>query len=112
MPKTKNGIPDSVKQEVETRVDFFNTTELAKGKSQYVPFFRGKFIYLKRIYPGNRIDEICRLTYTGDLENTDFAIFRYSTETYDPDEYFFNGAGHFDGTLEGAMRAGLEAYED
>ena len=112
MSKMKKDIPYSIKKEVETRVDLFNAAELARSESKYVPSFRGEFIYLKRKYPGNRVDEICRLTYTGDLEKTDFAIFRYSTETYDPDEYFFDGYELVDGTLEGAMRAGLEAYED
>jgi hypothetical protein len=44
------------------------------------------------------------------MDNWDFAIFRYSREFYDPDEWMFPGAGHVDGTVEGAMRAGLEAY--
>jgi hypothetical protein len=50
------------------------------------------------------------LEYTGDIKKWDFAIFKYSDERYDPEEWFFPGAGHIDGTIEGAMRAGLEAY--
>jgi len=37
-------------------------------------------------------------------------IFKYSDERYDPEEWLFPGGGHVDGTVEGAMRAGLEAY--
>lgn len=29
---------------------------------------------------------------------------------YDPNEWFFPGSGYLDGTVEGAMKAGLEAY--
>ena len=54
--------------------------------------------------------QICRLTYRGDPDDWKFAIFKYSSERYDPDEWFFPGAGDVDGTVEGAMRAGLAAY--
>jgi hypothetical protein len=42
--------------------------------------------------------------------NWEFAIFKWSTERYDPDEWFFPGAEYVDGTVEGAMMAGLHAY--
>jgi hypothetical protein len=44
------------------------------------------------------------------MDNWGFAIFKYSKEHYDPDEWMFPGVGHVDGTIEGAMRAGLMAY--
>jgi len=50
------------------------------------------------------------LEYAGNIDNWDFAIYKYSNERYDPDEWFFTGAGYVDGTVEGAMKAGLEAY--
>ena len=53
---------------------------------------------------------ICRLTYTGDLNSWEFAIYKYSDNRYDPDEWMIPGIGQFDGTVEGAMKAGLEAY--
>ena len=34
----------------------------------------------------------------------------YSSERYDDDEWFFPGSEHVNGTIEGAMKAGLEAY--
>ncbi len=40
----------------------------------------------------------------------EFAVFKYSSETYDANEFFFPGAGKLDGTIEGALRAGLEIY--
>ena len=53
---------------------------------------------------------MARLKYTGDIKKWDFAIFKWSTESYDPDERFFPGVQYVDGTIEGAMKAGLAAY--
>ena len=39
-----------------------------------------------------------------------YSIYKYSDEHYDEEEWFFPGNEHVDGTLEGAMKAGLEAY--
>jgi hypothetical protein len=50
------------------------------------------------------------LQYTGALERWDFAIYKYSDERSDPHEWFFPGSELVDGTIEGAMRAGLAAY--
>jgi hypothetical protein len=44
------------------------------------------------------------------MDNWEFAIFKWSTERYDPDEWFFPGSEYVDGTVEGAMMAGLHAY--
>jgi hypothetical protein len=44
------------------------------------------------------------------MEDWEFAIYRHSRDFYDPDEWLFPGSGHVDGTVEGAMRAGIEAY--
>jgi hypothetical protein len=44
------------------------------------------------------------------MQHWDFAIYKYSDECYDPDEWFFPGAEEVDGTIEGAMRAGLMTY--
>ena len=75
----------------------------------YTVRYRGKYLYLDRHTPF-KSGPICRLTYTDDIENWDFAIYKYSSERYDPDEWFFPGDSYVDGTIEGAMRAGLEAY--
>jgi hypothetical protein len=40
-----------------------------------------------------------------------FAIYKYSKNNYDPHEWMFPGYDRVDGTIEGAMYAGLEAYE-
>jgi hypothetical protein len=51
-----------------------------------------------------------RLTYTGDPASWEFAIYKYSDERYDAAEWLFPGSEHVDGTIEGALKAGLEAY--
>ena len=54
---------------------------------------------------------ICRLTWNGKMDNWDFANYKYSSEQYEPEEWFFPGAEFVDGTVTGAMQAGMVAYE-
>jgi len=72
--------------------------------------FRGSFLYLDRGDFQGQPSKMCRLKWTGDMENWEFAIYKYSSESYDPDEWFFPGAGEADGTVMGAIRATLKAY--
>ena len=95
--------------DVEARVEHFNTTVIRNPHCMYVPRYKGKFLYLDRQDYG-RLHPICRLEYTGKLEDWSFAVYKYSDERYDEEEWFFPGVEHVDGTLEGAMKAGLEAY--
>ena len=53
-----------------------------------------------------------RLKYEGQIDNWSFAVFKYSSERYDANEFMFPGAFELDGTIEGALRAGLEIYPD
>ena len=94
-------IPEGIKRQVEEIIAKFNE----ENNSAYSPRYRGKFLYLDSA--GERL---CRLKYNGEIDNWDFAIFKWSSETYDPHEDFFPGANHVNGTVEGAMKAGLEAY--
>ena len=105
----KKRIPDEVRAQVNAIVDRFNETEMPGRHSIYIARFKGSYLYLDRNDWG-RVVHVCRLKYNGAMDNWDFAIFRYSREFYDPDEWLFPGAGHVDGTVEGAMRAGLKAY--
>ncbi|MBC8182479.1 hypothetical protein H8E88_15375 [candidate division KSB1 bacterium] len=106
--KTK-GIQKEIKEKVESIVSQFNEKTFKKNDCYYVARFNGKFLYLDRNDYG-KIGPICRLTYNGKMNDWDFAIFKWSREIYDPDEWMFPGAKHIDGTVEGAMKAGLEAY--
>ena len=42
------------------------------------------------------------------MNGWEFAIYKHSTNRYDPDEGFFPGAEEDDGTVEGALRAGWQ----
>ena len=106
---SSKGIPQEIKNQVEQIVEDFNRTVINNQNVYYIPRYRGRFLYLDRFNYG-RSGPICRLTYTGSLDQWEFAIFKYSDERYDPEEWFFPGAGHVDGTIAGAMQAGLEAY--
>ena len=102
-------IPSEVKLEVGAAVGRFNQDRFTRGDCYYGPRFKGKHCYLYRSDYGS-VGPICRLTYTGSMNKWRFAIFKWSSETYDPDEWMFPGSGLVDGTVQGAMRAGLEAY--
>ena len=106
---SKKDIPDDIKEQIEQIIQNFNSKILKDSNRYYKPRYKGKNLYLDR-YDYGRITHICRLGYTGDINDWDFAIFKYSSESYDPTEWFFPGVDEVDGTIEGAMKAGLEAY--
>jgi len=120
MPK-KQSIPPEIQEEVLKIVDEFNRKNFTgeqhpilqrlfgNVKRGFAARFRGKFLYLDRTDRG-RPSEICRLTWNGKIDNWGFAIYRHSRNFYDPDEWMFPGAGYVNGTVEGAMKAGMEAY--
>lgn len=102
-------IPIEVKHEVQRIVDLFNTQVLGARGMAYGVRFRGRHLYLD-LDEGGGPGPICRLEYTGHMNRWGFAIYKYSSDKYDPEEWWFPGAERVDGTIEGAMRAGLEAY--
>ena len=106
----KPKIAPDIKEQADAIVARFNAETLKnKPRAHFVTTYRGAFLYLGH-QRGGKFWPVCRLKYTGDMEKWEFAIYKYSDERYDPDEWFFSGAEHVDGTIEGAMRAGLEAY--
>ena len=107
MPRPR--LSDAIKAQVAERIAAFNRQALPDPNVFYQPRYQGAFLYLDRCDYGH-VGRVCRLTYTGALDDWDFAIYKYSDERYDPDEWFFPGAELVDGTIEGAMRAGLAAY--
>jgi hypothetical protein len=102
-------ISEDIKKQVEEIVAAFNQKILLGKNSEYRTRYKGKHLYLDRYDYGSK-GQICRLEYTGEMEKWEFAIFKYSSGTYDPDEWMFPGSGLVDGTIEGAMKAGLETY--
>ena len=102
-------IPGEIKQQADAIVANFNETVIQDPENFYVTRYRGLHLYLDR-YDYGILGQRCRLKFNTSLTDWDFAIYKYSDERYDPDEWFFPGAESVNGTIEGAMRAGLAAY--
>jgi hypothetical protein len=106
---TKKNIPKEAQIKIDEIVKEFNEKVIRDKECFYVTRYKGNYLYLNR-YDPEYPSPICRLKYTGNIKDWDFAIFKYSSEQYDSEEWFFPGSDEVDGTIEGAMRAGLEAY--
>ena len=108
MAKTK--IPEDIQEQVNNIISRFNKMTFGpKSGIEYIAEFKGDFLYLNRIEkykPG----PIARLKFAGKMNNWKFVIYKYITCSYDPDEHFFWGAEHVDGTIEGALKAAQAAY--
>lgn len=105
----KYRVPINVQAQIQEKIDAICEKEFPDCPFKHIADIRGKFIYIKRLFADGRINSVCRLTYDDDLENMEFAIFKYSNERYSSDE-FFPGMECVDGTVEGAVRAGMHAY--
>ncbi len=105
-----NAIPSEAREEALRIVEQFNQEVLAESECRYVPRFKGKYLYLDREDFG-KVEPICRLEYRQRKKSWEFAIYKYSTDRYDPEEWFFPGSDLVDGTIEGALKAGMEAYQ-
>lgn len=120
MPKAS--ILPEIQTEVQKLIDEFNRVNLkestsllntfspGKVKRGYSARFKGRYLYLDRTDRSEPLP-ICRLTWNGKMDNWGFAIYKYSSEKYDPEEWFFPGEEFVDGTVTGAMKAGMVAYE-
>ncbi|MEM6769260.1 MAG: hypothetical protein AAF597_01645 [Bacteroidota bacterium] len=126
-------IPKDIKSKVLEIVETFNK----EHNTSFEMTFRGKFAYLAKTeeqpmanifrqmiaqkmgistgkipkQKGATIQtKLGRLKYNGQMDNWDFAVFKYSREFYDSEDWMFPGSSELDGTIEGALRAGLELY--
>lgn len=102
-------IPKDIKAQVEEIVNRFNQKVIQDPNYFFVLRFRGSFVYLDR-KEGRIVSKCGRLEYGENMKNWAFAIFKYSSESYDPDEWMFPGSEHLNGTVEGGLKACLEAY--
>lgn len=105
----KSAIPVQVREEALRAVEQFNLEELAGTGSRYLTRFKGKYLYLDRDDAGD-IGPVCRLEYAGPKRGWYFAIYKYSDGQYDAEEWLFPGSEFVDGTVQGALKAGMEAY--
>jgi hypothetical protein len=97
-------IPDAIKTQVADRIAAFNREILRDPHVYYRARYQGLFLYLDR-YDYGRVGRICRLQYAGALDDWAFAIYKYSDERYDPDEWLFPGAEELECSCAGACQA-------
>ena len=97
------------KEKIKKIIEKFNKKEFRDPEVFYYPEFKRGYLYLMR-NEYKKKGPICRLKYYGDMKNWDFEIFKYSSETFTDDIFFIPGAEDVDGTIEGAMKAGLKFY--
>jgi len=102
-------IDKKLKEEVIKKISDLNKILFKNQKECYKPRFSGSFIYLD-YFNGVNTERRCRLKYDGDMNDLSFAIFKWSSETYDDEDWFFPGSEEVNGTIEGSMRAGILAY--
>jgi len=108
MAKTK--IPIEYQEKANSIITDFNRKTYKKNSGiEFYAVYKGDFLYLNR-KEGKNEGPIARLKYTGKFAGWQFAIFKWSSERYDPDEMFFPGANYLNGTIEGALKAGHHAY--
>lgn len=88
---TAFGIPKDVQSSAQQIVERFNRANL-RSSAAYVARFKGIYLYLDRTDYGSAPVAICRLKYTGSLNNWEFAIFKHRSNRYDPEEFMFPGA--------------------
>ena len=112
---SKASIPPEIQTEVQKLIDEFNREYFGDdifktfGIVGFSTRFRNRFLYLDRDESGSP-SPVCRLTWNGKMNNWEFATYKYSDNRYALDEWFFPGQEYVDGTVTGAMKAGMEAY--
>ena len=80
------GIPAKVRHEADEIIDRFNRYVLG-GSVLYVTRFKGRYLYLDRMdVLFSKAKPIGRLEFVGELTNWRFAIYKYSSDRYDPEE--------------------------
>lgn len=108
MANTK--ITIEVQEKVNSIIDDFNKMVFKnKPNFRHYAIYKNDFLFICR-KEGEKDGAICRLRYKGKFTDWDFAIYKYSSEQFDKNEYMFPGAQHINGTIEGALNAGMEAY--
>jgi hypothetical protein len=84
-------VPIAVQSALGDRANAFCKKELPRTRYRYFPDARGKFIYLVRMSSDGSFQRLGRLTYEGNTENMEFAIFKFSSGKYDIRRQSFKG---------------------
>jgi hypothetical protein len=105
MPK-KNALPAEVQAQAEQAVLAFDE---AHKMLHQLEFKRG-YAYLSRIEKDGELTKIGRLSYLPQTDDWDFTVYKYSSGSYDPQEWGYPGREFLDGTVAGVLQAGLQIY--
>jgi len=103
-------VPEQIKESIEKIVNEFNATKLKKFNCKFEIQYKGNFLYLLLDEGLPDLSPTLRLKYTGNLEKWEFAIFKWSSETYTTDYLFIPGSEYIDGSIAGALQAAIIAY--
>lgn len=102
----KKSIPEDVKEQIEAIIKNINETVIQNADYFFVPRYKSKFVYLER-KDNYGISARGRLTYARDMNGWEFAIYKYSSNYYSPEEWFFPSSNYVNGTIEGALKTCL-----
>ena len=103
-------ISEQIREKVEKIVSEFNETTLKKEGCKFQTQYNGNYVYLLLDEGFENLTPMFRLKFAGNMNNWEFAIFRWSSEKYTTDFDFMPGAEFIDGTIHGAMQAALKLY--
>jgi hypothetical protein len=92
--RTKDKIPAEAITHVEEQIKRMRLSRLGQ------PEFRGRFCYIS--YNG---DPLCRFGYRREIEEWDFAIYKYSTGKYSASEALFPQWGKITDCVKTALHA-------
>lgn len=108
MAKAK--IPSEVKEAALQIIEKYNNKKYKKLPGvRYYAIIKGDYLYLNR--KEDFVDgPVARLRYNGSMNNWDFEIFKWSSESYSDDLFMMPGEDYIDGTIEGALKAGDTLY--
>lgn len=105
----KPPIPEEIREKANQIVSEFNKRVIKNSECFYVLRYDLNYLYLDRRNYGST-GPIARLKYHTGMNDWEFAIYKYSRNQYDSEEWFFPGSELVDGSIEGALQAGLKAY--
>jgi hypothetical protein len=101
-------IPKKITEQAAEAVRKFNEKQFLEGDMEYLYTIDGKYVYLKMRRKKN-ISPIARIEFTGDPKAWKFAVYNPATESFSENTEF-PGVEYIDGSIEGAMKAGVSAF--
>jgi hypothetical protein len=102
LPKARAGGTRPKRQRIPEQVRQYVFEQLATFEEQPLEVtFHGRFCYVS-----HADQPLCHLAYRGETDDWDFAIYRYSRDTYDPNVLFMPTHD----TVRGCVSVAMHAY--